>query len=333
MPDSRFFLTLAPIPLAEALGLAGVKSGGALGPAVERVASVEEQDLSGAVVFVERADRIEAVLSRGPALLFSPVAAPAPAVAVSDPRSAFAAVARALHRERTVADGGPAPLFGDGAEIHSTAVIAPGSEIGPGARIGPHAVIGPGVIIGGETVVEANACVRCALIGGSTRIGPGAVVGAPGFGFAAGPGGVVRVPQLGRVILGDRVEIGANATIDRGAIGDTMIGAGTKIDNLVQVGHNARIGRDCLIASQVGIAGSTVVGDRVMFGGQAGIADHLTIGDDARIAARAGLMRDVPPGETWGGAPAQPIRLWLKEIAMLARMVRGDKKPSERKKD
>ena len=334
MPDSRFYLTLAPLPLAEALALAGVRNGGGEGPAIERAASLEEQDLSGAVIFVERPDRIEAALSRGPALLFAPAAASAPrVVGVSDPRSAFAAVARALHRDRTAADGGPAPRLGDGAEIHPTAVIAPGAEIGAGARIGPQAVIGPGVVVGDGTVIEANACVQCALVGRSARIGPGAVIGAPGFGFAAGPGGAVRVPQLGRVILGDRVEIGANTTIDRGAIGDTAIGAGTKIDNLVQVAHNVRIGRDCLIASQVGIAGSTVVGDRVMFGGQAGIADHLTIGDDARIAARAGLMRDVPPGETWGGSPAQPIRLWLKETAMLARMVRGDKKPSERKTD
>ncbi len=333
MPDSRFFLTLAPVPLAEAMALAGVKSGVVEGHSVERAASLEEQDLRGAVVFVERGDWIEAALSRGPALLFTPVAGPPPAVTVSDPRSAFAAVAHALHRERTAADGGPAPRLRAGAEIHPTAVIAPGAEVGAGARIGPHAVIGPGAVIGEETIIEASACIRCALIGASVRIGPGAVIGAPGFGFAAGPGGVVRVPQLGRVILGDRVEIGANSTIDRGAIGDTVIGAGTKIDNLVQIAHNVRIGRDCLIASQVGVAGSTVVGDRVMFGGQAGIADHLTIGDDARIAARAGLMRDVPPGETWGGAPAQPIRLWLKETAMLARMVRGDNKPGERKKD
>ena len=333
MPDSRFFQTLEPLPFAEALALAGVKSGAAAGPLVERAASPEEQELGGAVVFVDKADRVEAVLSRRPALLFAPIAAAPKVVGVGDPRAAFAAVAHALHRERTSVDGGAPPRIGDGAEIHPTAVLAPGAEIGAGARIGPHTAIGPGVVIGDRSVVEANACVQCALVGASVRIGPGAVIGAPGFGFAPGPGGAVRVPQLGRVLIGDRAEIGANTTIDRGAIGDTVVGTGTKIDNLVQIAHNVRLGRDCLIASQVGIAGSTVVGDRVMFGGQAGIADHLTIGDDARIAARAGLMRDVPPGETWGGAPAMPIRLWLKEIAMLARLVRGDQKPGGRKKD
>lgn len=325
MPDHRFFVTAAPLPFGAALALAGVASDATEGPFVERAADAEEQDLSGAVVFVESARRIETVLSRGPALVFSPAAAAPNVVGVGDPRAAFAMVARALHRERTAADAGPAPRLGRDAEIHPTAAIAPGAELGVGARIGPHAAIGPGVVIGDDTVVEAGACVRCALVGASARIGPGAVIGAPGFGFAPGPGGAVRVPQLGRVIIGDRVEIGANTTIDRGAIGDTVVAAGTKIDNLVQIAHNVRIGQDCLIASQVGIAGSTVVGDRVMFGGQAGIADHLTIGDDARIAARAGLMRDVPPGETWGGTPAQPIRQWLKETAMLARMVRGDK--------
>ncbi len=333
MPDSRFFLTLGPLPFSEALAIAGVAGDMASGPPIERAAGAEEENLSGAVTFVESADRIGDVLSRRPALVFANAATATPVVGVSNPRAAFAAIARALHRERTAADVGPATRIGNGADIHPTAVISPGADVGVGARIGAFAVIGPGVVIGERTVVEENACVRCALIGASARIGPGAVIGAPGFGFAPESGGVVRVPQLGRVILGDRVEIGANTTVDRGAIGDTVIGAGTKIDNLVQIAHNVRIGRDCLIASQVGIAGSTVVGDRVMFGGQAGIADHLTIGDDARIAARAGLMRDVPPGETWGGAPAQPIRLWLKETAMLARIVRGDKKPGERKKD
>lgn len=333
MPDSRFFQTLAPLPFAEALALAGLPPDAAKGDPVICAAGPDDQDIKGAVIFVDRADRVEAVLARGPALLFAPPACAPGAVGVKDPRAAFAAVASALHRERTLADGGPAPRLGAGARIHPSAIIAPGADIGEGAEIGPHAVIGPGVVIGDRTIIGPNAFVSCALVGASARIGPGAVVGAPGFGFASGPGGAFRVPQLGRVLIGDRAEIGANTTIDRGAMGDTMIGAGTKIDNLVQIGHNVRLGRDCLIASQVGIAGSTVVGDRVMFGGQAGIADHLTIGDDARLAARAGLMRDVPPGETWGGSPAQPIRLWLKEIAILARLVRKDRKPSERKKD
>jgi UDP-3-O-[3-hydroxymyristoyl] glucosamine N-acyltransferase len=336
MPDGRFFTTRAPLTIAEALMLAGVATLSAEGR-VMRAASADDDALEGAVVFAED-EKIAGVLKgRAFALCFAtPAAAAALAgakgvvVESATPRAAFGAIARALHAERRLDDVelGHAKIEAS-ARVHSTAIIGPGAEIGADAVIGAHAVIGPGVVIGPRSRLADRVTIYCALLGADCFIGAGTVIGGLGFGFAPGPRGIERAPQLGRVLIGDRVETGGNVTIDRGALTDTTIGDGVKIDNLVHIAHNVRIGRDCLIAGQVGFAGSTVVGERVLFGGQAGIADHLTIGDDARIGAKAGLMRDVPEGETWGGYPAQPIRAWLKEAAMLARLARGPKKSKD----
>src|SRR5690606_1377663 len=138
--------------------------------------------------------------------------------------------------------------------------------------------------------------------------------------------GVEKVPQLGRVIIQDDVEIGANTTVDRGALSDTVIGEGTKIDNLVQIAHNVRIGRFCMLAAHCGVSGSVTIGDGAMLGGRAGIADHLTIGSRAQVAAAAGVMTDIPAGERWGGAPAQPLRAMMREIATLRAMTKNERK-------
>ena len=158
-----------------------------------------------------------------------------------------------------------------------------------------------------------------ALLGDRVRVLSGAVIGEAGFGVAAGSGATVDVPQLGRVILQDDVSVGAGTCIDRGAWEDTVVGEGTKIDNLVQIAHNVRLGRKCLLAGHVGISGSVVVGDGAVFGGRAGVADHLTIGAGARVLAAAGVMKDIPAGETWVGAPARPVRQFMRETAWLTR--------------
>jgi UDP-3-O-[3-hydroxymyristoyl] glucosamine N-acyltransferase len=185
-------------------------------------------------------------------------------------------------------------------------------------------VVGPDVRIGRDRSIGPQSTIQCALIGNRVIVHAGVRIGQDGFGFAMGPGGHLKVPQIGRVIIQNDVEIGANTTIDRGANRDTTIGEGTKIDNLVQIGHNVTIGRHCVIVSQVGISGSTEVGDYVAIGGQAGLTGHLKIGAAAQVAAQSGVMRDIPGGERWGGSPAAPMRDWMKRVALLERLTRRD---------
>jgi UDP-3-O-[3-hydroxymyristoyl] glucosamine N-acyltransferase len=213
--------------------------------------------------------------------------------------------------------------LGEGCQVNAGAVIGPRAEIGRDCHIGPNAVIGEGVVIGDGCVVAAAASLACCIIGANVTIHPGVRIGQDGFGFALGADGHLKVPQVGRVIVEDDVEIGANTTIDRGAAPDTVIGAGTKIDNLVQIAHNVRIGRGCIIVAQVGISGSTEIGDFAMIGGQAGLAGHLRIGSGARIAAQSGIMRDVAAGVTVAGSPAKPAKEHWRELTTLANLTRN----------
>jgi UDP-3-O-[3-hydroxymyristoyl] glucosamine N-acyltransferase len=206
-------------------------------------------------------------------------------------------------------------------------VIGAGAEIGNHVRIGANTVIGPGVTIGHDCEIGSNASISHAYIGDRVLILPGAQIGQPGFGFASSEAGHVKIPQLGRVIIQDDVEIGAASAIDRGAIGDTVIGEGSKLDNLVQIGHNVQIGRHCVLVSQVGIGGSSVVEDFSVLGGQVGISDHVHIGAGARLAARTAAVsgQDIPGGQDSGGVPAKPIREWLREIHAVSNLVRRRK--------
>ncbi len=222
-----------------------------------------------------------------------------------------------------IADGGGPALHPDAA-IEDGAVIQPGAVIGPHAQIGARtviaagAVIGHSVTIGRDGFIGPNANISHALVGDRVIIHAGASIGQDGFGFAMGAGGHLKVPQIGRVIIQDDVEIGANSTVDRGALADTVIGEGTKIDNLVQIGHNVVIGRHCVLAGQVGISGSTVLEDFVVIGGQAGLAGHIRIGAGAQVAATSGVTHSIPARERWVGAPAKPIARWSREIALVA---------------
>lgn len=218
-----------------------------------------------------------------------------------------------------------------GVTVDPGAVVGPGVEIGAGTIIGSQAVIGPQVRIGRECAIGPGATLQSTLIGNRVIIHPGVRIGQDGFGFAMSPKGHLKVPQIGRVIIQDDVEIGANSCIDRGASRDTVIGEGTKIDNLVQIGHNCIIGRHCVIVSQVGIAGSSTLEDFVVLGGQVGLAGHLTVGMGAQVAAQSGVAGDIPRGAKYGGYPAQPALGWARESALLKSLVanrgRAGKKP------
>jgi UDP-3-O-[3-hydroxymyristoyl] glucosamine N-acyltransferase len=211
-----------------------------------------------------------------------------------------------------------------GVAIAPGVVIGPGAEIGEGTRIAPGVVIGPGVAIGRSCEIGANTTISHAYIGDRVIILPGAHIGQPGFGFTANGAGYIKIPQLGRVIIQDDCEIGSATTIDRGALGDTVIGEGSKIDNLVQIAHNCQIGRHCVIAGQTGLAGSVVLEDGVVLAGQVGLGDHTRVGAGARMGARAGTGSRIflPGGVDYGGAPAKPVREWAREIHAVTRLAK-----------
>jgi UDP-3-O-[3-hydroxymyristoyl] glucosamine N-acyltransferase len=225
----------------------------------------------------------------------------------------------------------PEPKFPPGK--HLTAIVAVSAQIDPTAHVGPHCVVGERVIIGANSVLqggnfvgddskfgdEVNLFPNVTLyprteIGNRVRIHAGTVVGSDGFGYVLDGGVHRKVPQIGNVVIGDDVEIGANVTIDRGALGSTVIGKGTKIDNLVQIAHNVEIGEHCIVIAQAGISGSTKLGTYVILAGQAGIAGHLQIGNQVTIAAQSGVMHDIPDGEKWFGYPAQPDKEIKRQI-------------------
>lgn len=341
MADPVFFAPSRPLSVSEIAERTGAKL---VDPShgdrhVTGIASLGEGG-EGKLVFIEGKrnagllKRLSAAAVLCTADLASQVPAVLPTLVTPRPQWAFALVGRLIYP----AAARPQPLTGE-TGISPHAVISDDASLEEGVVIEAGAVIGPGVAIGAGTVIAANAVIgassqigrdcfigpcatiQCALIGNRVVIHGGAQIGREGFGFVAGPRGAERLPQIGRVIVQDDVEIGANTTIDRGALADTVIGEGTKIDNLVQIAHNVQIGRFCLIAGNVGLSGSVKLGDGVQLGGGVGIADHLTIGAGAQLAAGSGLMHDIPAGERWAGYPAMPFTEKMREVAVLRRLV------------
>ena len=219
-----------------------------------------------------------------------------------------------------------APIFERDVVTGSNAVIGAGVEIGRGTVIGANSVIGAGVTIGRNCTIAANVTIDCAHIGNNVTIHSGVRIGTEGFGWLDHGRSNRKIPQLGRVLIQDHVEVGANTTIDRGALGDTMIGENTKIDNLVQIGHNCKIGRGCLIAAMTGLAGTTTLEDGVLMGGNSASSGHLTVGAGSIVHARGAVTKNWPPGSKLAGAPAVDIRDHWRELATLRKLSKGDKR-------
>jgi UDP-3-O-[3-hydroxymyristoyl] glucosamine N-acyltransferase len=297
---------------------------------ISDVAAIEDAT-PGTLTFVaDRRHQAHLATTRAAAVLLAvdAPAAPLPVLRVAHPYLAFVDAMELFHPERRPQAG-----------VHPTAVIAPTAELGAGAFVGPYVVVGDDVRIGRDAVLHARVTIYPAVrigdeftahagvvvredvvIGDRVTLHAGAVVGSDGFGFVPQAEGHRKIPQVGTVIVEDEVEIGANATVDRATLGATVIGRGTKIDNLVMIGHNCRTGPGCLLAGQVGMAGGTRLGTGVMLGGQVGVSGHLSIGDGAQVAAQSGIHGDIPAGAVYGGYPAVQIRGWRRVTSSLPRL-------------
>ncbi len=327
MIDPRFYEALGPVTVR------------ALAPSAEIGGDPDRQVTGAAPADRATPDDIcyyegkgGAPLTTAPAACIIPpalahLAPKAAALILSDrPRPLFARIVSALARPRMFSVEhaiDPSAKIENDVRFGHGVVVGAGAQIGAGAEIGPNAVSGPGVTIGRRTKVGANASIGFTLVGDDVNILAGARIGEQGFGVAGDASGPIDVPHLGRVVIQDRVTIGANSCVDRGVFDDTVIGEDAKIDNLCHVAHNCTIGRGVLIAAFGGISGSTVIGDAATLGGRVGVADHRKIGPGATLAGGAAVFQDVPAGEVWSGYPAKPLRKWLREAAWLSRRTAG----------
>lgn len=343
MVDSRFFANHGPLTVADISAATGavLRDGADTSRSFSDVAPLDRASGSDISFFDNTKYTDQFSNSKAGACFvrakYADLAPPGMIVLITeDPYRCYALAAQKYYPAAV-----PKPGISPHAHISPSAQIASGVSIAAGAWIGEHvqigalafiganAVIGDGVVIGEQTAIGPLSSISHAMIGNQVIIHRGVHIGQDGFGFALGREGHVKVPQLGRVIIGDDVEIGSGTTIDRGTGPDTVIGDGTKIDNLVQIGHNVQIGRRAVIVAQVGISGSTRIGDGVVIAGQAGIAGHLKIGHGAKIAAKSGVMNDIPAGSSYGGAPAIPAIEWHRQTLAISKLTKSKRGTDE----
>ena len=345
MVDTRFHSSSGPLALGAVFAALGREAllDDPRAPSI-LIDGADELPLAGAthVALAAQADYVPALLeTKAGVVIVHPKfrdQVPSTAVAIVDerPHDLFADLLDKLYPSGTrgmakalFEAAGVAPHIEEGVRLGANVVLGAGVEIGRNTVIGPNTVIGRGVTIGRNAVIGPNVSIECAYLGNNVVIHAGARIGTEGFGWLGLARTNRKIPQLGRVIIQDSVEIGANTTVDRGALGDTVIGEGTKIDNLVQIGHNCRIGRYCLIAAHCGLSGSTVLEDSVLLGGGASTAGHLTIGRGTVVMGWGGVTKDIAPGSRVGGFPAQDTRKWWQELATLRRLSKGVKSGHE----
>ena len=334
MIDTRFYISRGPLSLAELIdGLAASLPDAKFGEEMISSGAILADSLPKQICFLDnKRHKDQALTAKATACFVTERLAEVVGaqhiipIVTKTPRAHFARAMERLAIRKTLASCEGAAKIAKTAKVHSSAVIGAGAVIEDGVEILPYTIIGPGVHIGANSVIGSHVDIRCAVIGQGCKIKPSAVIGGAGFGVTGDENGLLDIPHLGRVIMGDGVSIGSQSCVDRGQIGDTILGNDVKVDNLVQIAHNCNIGDGTVIAGHTGIAGSCTVGKNVQMGGNVGIADHISVGDGVSIAARSAVMNNIPDGEVWAGVPAMPIRDFMRFVSTVRKLSQKPKK-------